>query len=371
MEHRGSDRRAPVRRRAGFIAGLRAALGMDWFSFRDKVVIVTGGSRGLGLVLTRRLALLGARVAILARDEECLARAREDVRRRGFNVLAVRCDVRDRAQVQAAVRTVAQELGPVDVLINNAGVIQVGPMETMTQEDYEDAMRTHFWGPLHATQAVLPEMRRRGRGRIVNISSVGGKVALPHILPYVASKFALVGLSEGMRTELLQEGITVTTVCPGLIRTGSVYNAFFKGRHRAEASWFMIPASLPVLSMSVESAASMILFATRLGRAEITPGIVANIAARVHGMFPGITQDALGFLNRMLPEPDGIGTRRALGRDSLTRLTSSVLTFLTQRAARANNQLPETDLGTTGQPRVARGAAEPGAAPPAATPSGG
>lgn len=363
MEERGSDRRAPVRRRAGFIAGVRAALGIDWFSFRDKVVIVTGGSRGLGLVLTRRLALLGAKVAILARDEEGLARAREDLRSRRFDVLAVRCDVRDRSQVQAAIRTVTQALGPIDVLINNAGVLQVGPMETMIQEDYEDAMRTHFWGPLHATLAVLPEMRKRGRGRIVNISSLGGKIASPHMLPYVASKFALVGLSEGMRTELLQEGITVTTVCPGLMRTGSVYNVFFKGRHRAEANWFMIPASLPLLSMSVESAASMILFATRLGRAEVTPGIVAQIASRIHGMFPGMTQDALGFVNRMLPEADGIGTRRALGRDSLTRLTSSILTFLTQRAAQKHNQLLETDLGTTGQRRASPGASEPGAAP--------
>lgn len=363
MEERGSDRRAPVRRRAGFIAGLRAALGIDWFNFRDKVVIVTGGSRGLGLVLTRRLALLGAKVAILARDEEGLARAREDLRSRRFDVLAVRCDVRDRAQVQAAIRTVTQELGPIDVLINNAGVLQVGPMETMIQEDYEDAMRTHFWGPLHATLAVLPEMRKRGRGRIVNISSLGGKIAAPHMLPYVASKFALVGLSEGMRTELLQEGITVTTVCPGLMRTGSPYNVFFKGRHRAEANWFILADSLPVLSMSVESAASMILFATRLGRAEVTPGIVANIASRIHGMFPGMTQDALGLVNRMLPEADGIGTRRALGRDSLTRLTSSILTFLTQRAAQKHNQLLETDLGTTGRRRVSPGAAEPGAAP--------
>ena len=283
MEERGSDRRAPVRRRAGFIASVRAALGIDWFSFRDKVVIVTGGSRGLGLVLTRRLALLGAKVAILARDEEGLARAREDLRSRRFDVLAVRCDVRDRSQVQAAIRTVTQALGPIDVLINNAGVLQVGPMETMIQEDFEDAMRTHFWGPLHATLAVLPEMRKRGRGRIVNISSLGGKIASPHMLPYVASKFALVGLSEGMRTELLQEGITVTTVCPGLMRTGSVYNAFFKGRHRAEANWFMIPASLPLLSMSVESAASMILFATRLGRAEV----VLDVRERARVMLLG------------------------------------------------------------------------------------
>jgi NAD(P)-dependent dehydrogenase (short-subunit alcohol dehydrogenase family) len=144
---------------------------------------------------------MGARVAMLARDERELERGREDLRRRGFDALVVKCDVRDRAQAEAAVRTVTQELGAPSVLINNAGLITVGPMETMTQDDYEDGMRTHFWGPLFMTLAVLPEMRKNRRGRIVNISSFGGKVATPHMMPYAASKYALVGLSEAMRAE--------------------------------------------------------------------------------------------------------------------------------------------------------------------------
>lgn len=347
MERRGSEKSAPERRRAGIFAGLRAALGIDWFDFENKVVVVTGGSRGLGLVLSRRLARMGARVAILARDEGSLERAREDIRRRGGTVITGRCDVRDRAQVQAAIRTITQELGPIDVLINNAGVIQVGPMETMTQEDYDDAMRTHFWGPLHTTLAVLPEMRRQGRGRIVNISSFGGKAAVPHLLPYSASKFALVGLSEGLRAELSKHGIVVTTVCPGLMRTGSVYNAFFKGKHREELTWFALAASMPLFTISAERAASMILFATRLGRAEVMLGWPAKLGAWVHGLFPGLTSDVFGLADRFLPEPNGIGTRRARGRDSQTRLSSSFLTALTQRAARAYNQLGEpTQIGS-------------------------
>src|SRR5262249_20426391 len=161
--------------------------------------------------------------------------------------------------VLAAVQHVKEALGPVDVLINNAGVIQVGPMEVQTPEDYEVALRTHFWGPLHMTLAVLPHMKARRSGRIVNISSIGGKITAPHLLPYCASKFALTGLSEGMRAELMKDGIQVTTVCPGMIRTGSPYNALFKGRNRAEFAWFTILDSLPVISMSANRAARIIL----------------------------------------------------------------------------------------------------------------
>jgi NAD(P)-dependent dehydrogenase (short-subunit alcohol dehydrogenase family) len=141
------------------------------------------------------------------------------------------CDVREQADVDRAIASAADRFGAVDVLVNNAGIIQVGPMAHMTLADYEDAMRTHFWGPLFAVRAALPHMRRQGGGRIVNISSIGGRLAVPHMLPYSASKFALAGLSDGLRAELAHQKIAVTTVIPGLMRTGSPVNALFKGRH--------------------------------------------------------------------------------------------------------------------------------------------
>lgn len=98
-------------------------------------------------------------------------------------------------------------------------------------------------------------MRRQRGGRIVNVSSVGGKIGVPHLLPYTASKFALTGLSEGLRVELKRERILVTTVCPGLMRTGSPRNALFRGKHKREYAWFAIADSLPLLSISAESAA--------------------------------------------------------------------------------------------------------------------
>ncbi|MBW3624789.1 MAG: SDR family oxidoreductase, partial [Armatimonadetes bacterium] len=173
-------------------AGIAAALYLATrnrtdYSYRGKVALITGGSRGLGLVMARMLAREGARLVLCARDEEELAQAREELAASGTEVLAHPCDVGSREQVEALVGAARERFGPVDVLINNAGMIQVGPMELMTEADYEQAMRVHFWGPLYTTLAVLPDMRERRAGRIVNVSSIGGKVAVPHLLPYVAS----------------------------------------------------------------------------------------------------------------------------------------------------------------------------------------
>jgi len=172
---------------------LRRARRID---FRNRVVVITGGSRGLGLLLARRFGDEGAKLVIAARDDEEIGRAEEELLGRGIEVTGVRCNVRLKNDVEALIRRAVETYGTVDVLVNNAGVIQVGPLELMTERDYDEAMDTHFWGPLHAITAVLPVMRARGEGRIVNVSSVGGRVGVPHLAPYCASKFALAGFSQ-------------------------------------------------------------------------------------------------------------------------------------------------------------------------------
>ena len=216
---------------AGAVLALRALRSRATYDFRGKSVLITGGSRGLGLVLAREFAAEGARLTIVARDRVELEQARADLAARGAEVLAFACDVRDQADVQSAIERVVARYGSIDVLINNAGVIQAGPVEHMQVADFEDALNTHLWGPLYTMLAATPYMRRQGGGRIVNIASIGGKVAVPHLVPYTTSKFALVGLSDGMRAELARDNIIVTTVCPGLMRTGSHLNALFKGQH--------------------------------------------------------------------------------------------------------------------------------------------
>lgn len=310
------------------------------YDFRGKTVLITGGSRGLGLVLAREFAEEGANVAICARDNEELERARRDLAARGANAYAFPCDVTDRAQVEELVEVVERHFGGIDVLVNNAGTIQVGPVEVMTLEDYEQAMNVHFWAPLYATLAVLPEMRRRGEGRIVNISSIGGKISVPHLVPYSASKFALVGLSDGLRAELAEDGIVVTTVCPGLMRTGSPRNATFKGQHRAEYAWFSISDALPVTSIQAERAARQIVAACRRGEAELIITTQAVLAVKFRALFPEATADILALVNRLLPAPGGIGRRRAKGKESESALAPSLLTALSDSAAVRNNEVP-------------------------------
>jgi len=229
------------------------------YSFKGRSVVITGASRGLGFVMARELAREGANLTILARNGAALDKAAQDLRALGVRVLPVTCDVGDREQMETAIRRAAEEYGGLDVLVNNAGVIQVGPLEHMTLEDFEQALAVHMWGPLYAMLAAIPHMRKQRGGRIVNISSIGGKIAVPHLLPYSASKFALTGLSDGMRAELARSGIRVTTVIPGLMRTGSPPNALFKGQHQREYAWFSVLDSLPVTSVGAEKAARQII----------------------------------------------------------------------------------------------------------------
>jgi len=303
-----------------------------------KVVVIMGGSRGLGLVLARTLVGHGARVAICARDDGELARAREELERLGGDVFSAPCDVTDRDDVLRFITSVEEDLGPIDVLVNNAGVIQVGPLELMTTDDFERALSINLRGPLHAMLAVLPAMRRRKAGRIVNITSIGGQLAMPHLAPYSTSKFALVGLSEAMRVELVKDGIYVTTVCPGLMRTGSPRRALFKGRHDAEYAWFATADSLPVTSISAENAAAQIVRAFVRGDAEVTISPQAKLARLVHGVAPGLVQEVLGVVARFLPGPSS-SRATVEGKDVEAVAAPSVLTRQSDEAARRNNQM--------------------------------
>jgi len=308
-------------------------------SLRERVVLVTGGSRGLGLLLAREFGRRGARVAICARDGAELERAKSLLAAQGVAVLTAPCDVSQPGQVAGLVARVERELGPIEVLVNNAGAATVGPVEAMTEGDFSRALGVHFWGPLHATLAVLRGMRARRWGRIVNISSIGGKVAVPHLTPYSASKFALTGFSEGLRAELHKDGIRVTTVCPGLMRTGSPAQAEFVGQPSAEHAWFSISDALPLFSMSAARAARQIAAACARGDAEVILSWQAKLIAWSHGLMPGMVADALGVVNRALPGAGG-SPRRARGLEAPSKWAPSRLTALGDHAAERNNELP-------------------------------
>jgi NAD(P)-dependent dehydrogenase (short-subunit alcohol dehydrogenase family) len=257
-------------------------------------------------------------------------------------VLTVAADVGIRSDAERAVTQAAGRFGTVDVLINNAGIIQVGPFEHQRAEDYDAAMKTHFWGPLYTVLAALPHMRREGHGRIVNISSIGGRISVPHMLPYSASKFALAGFSEGLRTELARDHIVVTTVFPGLMRTGSPVNALFKGQRPQEYAWFAIADSLPLATIGVERAAHQILQACRYGDAELVITVQAKLAILARQLAPELFADIMTMVNGLLPDParhDGDEPRPGKENESDVAGPGSILTAPTYNAAAKNNEL--------------------------------
>ena len=304
-----------------------------------QVVLITGSSRGLGLALAEEFALQGARLVLSARDEQELERARQSLANQGAEVLAIPCDVTQREQVQHLVEQATTHYGRIDILVNNAGIITVGPFLAQTLNDFEDSMNVLFWGPVYATLAVLPQMLQRKSGSIVNISSIGGKVSVPHLLPYSSGKFAHTGFSEGVHAELAKEGIHVLTVTPGLMQTGSPINAIFKGKHHAEYTWFSIADSLPFLSTSAKNAAQHIVRATQRRKTEITLTLPAKMLALFHGVFPQLTIYILSVVNRFLPGTgQAEGFDRSTGKESETPLSQSFLTTLGQKAAQTYNE---------------------------------
>lgn len=310
--------------------------------FAGRVTVVSGGSRGLGLLIALQMAAEGARIVLLARDAEMLRRAEEEIAATGPRPMSIPCDVGVRQQAEEAIRRVAERFGRIDILVNDAGTIEVGPVEHMTLKDFEMAMAVHFWGPLYLTLAALPHLRRsRDReGRLVNISSIGGRLAVPHLLPYSASKFALTGLSDGLRAELAKDGIRVTTVLPGLMRTGSPFNAWFKGRHRAEFTWFTIFDSIPGISINADRAARQVVDACRHGDPELAITPQARLAIIADAVFPSLVARSMQFMNWLLPAPGSAqGAMARSGWQSPSRWAPSVLTRLSERAAVANNEL--------------------------------
>jgi len=328
-------------------AALGTAAGAVYLARRSRrrdltgqVAVVTGGSRGLGLAVACELARAGCRLVIAARDPGELDAAEHRLRAAGAEVVAVECDVTDEAQVRRMVSTALARYGRIDVLVNNAGIIQVGPVEALTSKNFREAVDTMLFGMVHATLEVLPSMRERRSGHIVNITSIGGKVSAPHLLPYGTAKFATVGFSDGLRSEVAKDGIRVTTVVPGLMRTGSDVQAEFAGDASAEYAWFGVAAATPGLSMSASRAAKAIVRAMAAGRTQLVLTGPARLGALAHGVAPGAVQGALAAVNRLLPNGSGGTGGTVPGIEAAAGVSDAVrkATVLNRRSAADLNQ---------------------------------
>lgn len=338
VKRRSGDRGIQVSDAVG--TAWRALFGRAAYDFRDKVVLITGGSRGLGLVLARQFLPQQARISLVARDGAELQQAVDELRTCGRDVYSHVADVSIREQAQGAVDATVGRFGRLDVLVNDAGVIQVGPFQHQQLDDFRDALGVHFWGPLYTMLAALPHLRAVGGGRIVNIASIGGKIPIPQLSPYCASKFALVGLSHALGSELRAENILVTTVCPWLMRTGSHFNALFKGQHKTAFTEFAIADALPGFSMSAERAARQILRACQRGLAELVIAPQARLLSLLSALMPETFAAALALVNKLMPGPIGPdGNAAYTGWDSQTELAPSLLTRLADEATVRNNEL--------------------------------
>lgn len=307
-----------------------------------KTVVITGASRGLGLKLAEQFALAGAKVVLAARDANELERAKElllanNSSLHAENLFLLPCDLMQPSDCKRLVEEASHHFGQVDVLINNAGLIHVGPIEQQPLEAYREAMEIDYFATVQTVQAVLPQMIGRRNGRIVNISSIGGKIPVPHLAPYVGSKFAAVGFSETLHAEVRGKGVQVTTVCPGLMRTGSYPNALVVGNREKEYRWFSLSASIPGIAHSAECAARKIFEATCEGRPEITVGWDAYLAARVHGLAPELTQQ-LGSLANDFVLPRAGGSTEPVPAHKVRPPRSSLWRSFSNLLTRTHNQ---------------------------------
>lgn len=336
------------------------------WSLHGRVAIVTGGSRGLGLELAQEIARRGGRLVICGREDSTLEAAVARLRENSAAVVGLRCDVGDPTQAQRLVEQTRQTYGRIDLVVNNAGIIDVGPQETMHTEDYHAALDTMFWGPLHVTQAAVPELRAT-KGRILNVTSIGGRTSVSRLLPYCSAKFAALAFSEGMTAAMMRQGVSVTTAVPGMMRTGSHWHARFRGAPRGEYSWFALAASLPVLSINAHRAARRMIDAVCAGRSHLTLTPMAHMASLAHGIAPGLTTRALGVVDALLPRAKTSTVRSGAAAEA--ELRTPIIPWLTQANAAAGRELhqqsstdgaaPDTAQEATADTAAAVAAAEP------------
>jgi NAD(P)-dependent dehydrogenase (short-subunit alcohol dehydrogenase family) len=187
----------------------------------NKVAIITGGSEGIGKAAAQRMAEEGARVVIVARRPEVLKAAAQDIQKQAKGeVLPIQGDVTEAATIDRVVKTTLDNFGRIDILVNNAGTSMAKPFESVSEADWESDFNLKVWSAIRLIRAVIPEMRKVGGGRIINVTNLGGRTPGPSSMPTSISRAAGIAITKGLSKDLAKDNILVNTVCIGLIKSG-------------------------------------------------------------------------------------------------------------------------------------------------------
>ena len=250
---------------------------------KNKIVVITGASSGIGRAAAAAFARRGSRLVLVARRTQRLDTVQEELKEFKTEILAVRCDISDKEQVKSMSEQVLKRFGHIDILVNNAGFAVYGSVSDLSIEDIESQINTNYLGMVYCTKNFLPVLLEQNSGHIVNVASVAASFGLPGIASYCASKFAMLGFSEGLRHELYGTGVGVTVVSPIMVRTEFFDNPSFEkmSMHRTA-------------SLSPENVAKAIVRATSSSRLEIIVPSFVRGAVWLKHTIPYIVNPLMG-----------------------------------------------------------------------------
>ena len=253
-------------------------------NFENKVIVITGASSGIGEAAAEKFAKKGANLVLVARRKEKLEQVEKKLSKYSIKTMIQVCDVSDKEQVKQMSKKVIETFSKIDILVNNAGFVIYGKVKELSIEDIESQMKTNYFGTIYCTKSFLPYLLKQNSGHIVNVASVGGSFGVPGIASYCATKFAMLGFSEGLHHELHGTNVGITVVSPIMVRTDLFDHPSFKNFTKHATG----------VSLSPETVANTIIKAANSSRLEIVVPSVVRIGIWFKQTFPFFINPIIG-----------------------------------------------------------------------------
>lgn len=253
-------------------------------NFENKVVVITGASSGIGEAAAEQFAKKGANLVLVARRKEKLEQVEKNLSKYSVKILICVCDVSDKDQVKQMADKTIETFSKIDILVNNAGFVIYGNVKELSIEDIESQMKTNYFGTIYCTKSFLPHFLKQNFGHIVNVASVGASFGVPGIASYCATKYAMLGFSEGLHHELHDTGVGVTVVSPIMVRTSLFDHPSFKNFTKHATG----------ISLSSETVANAIIKASNSSRLEIVVPSFVRIGIWFKQTFPFLINPIIG-----------------------------------------------------------------------------